>query len=99
MGPIIEIAGPQTSQTLNGVPVITDTELYGHLFGDNLPMSQAVVIQKGQRWMVANNATHCMIGDNRAIAAANAKLTGKSTLVILRNDSPFILQKPTTGKV
>ena len=26
MGPIIEIAGPQTSQTLNGVPVITDTE-------------------------------------------------------------------------
>ena len=89
---------PEVDQMLDGIPVYTDKALYEHLFGDNIPLNPMVVVQKGQKWLEAHNAMAVMATDNRMTWVARAKQIGRTCLVTLQPNSPFILQPPTNPR-
>ena len=89
-------AMPEADQVLDGITVYTDKALYKHLFGDNIPFNQMVVVEKGQKWLEAHNAMAVMATDNRMNWVARAKQIGRTCLVTLQPNSPFIVQ-PAQG--
>lgn len=87
---------PELDQVLDGIPIYTDTALYAYLFGENIPFTAMVVVEKGQKWLEAHEGMAIMANDNRLTHMARAKQIGRRCLVTLSQYSPFIIQ-PATG--